>query len=172
MNPPLTKAQREARGTMRPDRDYGPDPEERDPDEKKPRRPSELEGHGAKFWKKHSTPLWDSGWLRRDNVDVFTELCKEWNEMRDLEDWFAGIDTDGFPRGRFMLERGQFVVKEVERPQSKLYEKLRASVFKKCASIGIISDKPAKLERPKKKDPNAKPSIGEFERNGPQGIAK
>ena len=160
MNPKLSKAEREKRGTYRGDRDYETR-DARDPEEKKPRRPAALEGHSAAFWYRHVDQVWESGWLRRDNVDFFVLVCEMWGEMLDLKDWFDDDDINGEPRGRCTFEKGQFVVKEVERPQSKLYEKLRESVYKKAASIGIILDKPKPPSKKKPKD-DKKP-IGEFE---------
>ncbi len=166
MNPPLTKAEREARGTYRGDRDYEKR-DARDPEEKKPRRPAALKGHSAAFWYRHVDQVWESGWLRRDNVDLFVLVCDMWGEMKDFEDWFKADDINGEPRGRFTFEKGQFVIKEVERPQSKLYEKLRESVFKKAALIGIILDKPKPPAKKGAKDGNT--PIGEF---GPLKIDK
>jgi phage terminase small subunit len=164
MNKPLTKSQHEARGTDRKDREHTY-AEERDPSETKPRRPSELEGHAAKFWYLHVDQLWDSGWLKKSNADVFVKLCNQWRRMEELEEF---LDTEG----AFTYENSQSGPKRIERPESKAFNKLYESNMKKCAMIGIISDKPATLAPKDKKKPNAKPSIGEFEKGGPIGLAK
>lgn len=161
-NPKIDKATREARGTMRPDREYPED--ERDESEKKPIRPAALEGHGAKFWYKHINHIWDTGWLRRDNTDFFLSVCKLWGEMKDLEEWLE-------EHTRFGTEETQFSRKTVERPESKVYTKLQESVFKKAAQMGIILDKPPTGGGKKKKKPDPAKDLGAF-MNGPTGIAK
>jgi phage terminase small subunit len=152
MNPAKSKEERQRIGTYRRDRDYEAR-DARDPDEKKPRRPPELQDHAKTFWNKHVNELWDAGWLRRDNVDVFSELCKQYRRMKDLEEF---LDENGC----FTLEITASGSKEVERPQSKKYEKIYESWYKKCTQIGIISDKP--IARTPKKPKAEKPDIKDF----------
>jgi phage terminase small subunit len=170
MNPKVDAETRKARGTYRKDRDYEKR-DARDPEEKKPRRPSYLEGNAAKFWYMHVDRLWDSEWLRRDNLDVFVMICEQWGEMIDLKEWFESPGIDDEIRTRFTIERTQYSVKEIERPESKLYEKLRESVYKKCKDIGVIPDKPAKAPATKKDKKPEKPDLKSF-MAGPTGIAK
>jgi phage terminase small subunit len=154
MNPKVDAETRKARGTYRRDRDYEKR-DARDPEEKKPRRPSYLEGNAAKFWYMHVNQIWDSGWLRRDNVDFFISVCKLWGEVADLEEWLE-IHT------RFDVEETQHSSKRVERPESKVCTKLQESVFKKAAQMGIIPDKPAKVVDKKKDKKPEKPDLKSF----------
>ena len=164
MNPKLSAAQRKARGTYRGDRDYGDD--SRDPSETKPRRPSSLEGHAAKYWYLHIDQLWDSEWLRRDNVDVFIKTCEQYSDMMDLGEFLK-------ENGRFEVEIGLHGAKKVERPESKLHDKLEKLLFERATAMGITPAKarPA-ADTKKKKDPQAKPSIGEFQSGAAPRLVK
>ena len=108
MNPRLPDEQKKTRGTYRHDREYKK--VDRDPDEKIPRRPSDLVGYGAKFWKTHVHQLWDDGWLCRKTVYSFVLVCDLYHDWQTLKRY-----CDEY--GNYYEQIQQFgITKPMERP--------------------------------------------------------
>ncbi len=157
-NPRVDDETKKTRGTYRKDREYKPVP--RDPDETMPRRPSALQDEAAVFWYRYVRFLWDDGWLCRKTKGAFVQACTLYQEVEELA-------ADIKENKRFVRIMG----KEVERPQSKVYNKLRTELHSWYKDLVITGKAARDTETAKaKKKKKTKPSLDEF--TGPQGIAK
>ena len=146
--PRIPEAQKKIRGTYKPCRDLSRQTLERDPAEKKPRRPRNLTGYGAEFWHARINGLWEKGWLTRSNVVSFIETCRIYKHLREIEDDIA-------ENGLTQTVKTQYTEKTVERPEAKIYQQLLSLFLRYSQEMGLTPQTerrymPKKAEKAKK----------------------
>ncbi|MAG14041.1 MAG: hypothetical protein CMN78_05545 [Spirochaetales bacterium] len=109
-----------------------------------PRKPPEIQGHAAKFWRRHARDFAESGLLTPKNVEVFATLCRLWGvgeEMREDVEAFGWIETAP-PSG----------VRKI-RAEGRLWLDLHTRFLNMAREFGLtpLSAQRLRLKKPEKK---------------------
>ncbi len=130
-----------------------------DPGEVIPRRPSNLTGYAAKFWKRHLQRLWDSGRISMGQIPGFELLCDSYKSMRELEDAVKDV-------GSFYQIKTQFSKKWVETPQNFALQRERKTYFKFMSDYGMTSVSSKRMPPAKPREKGKVLSLGDFMERG------